>query len=144
MLAYTRYDRVVAFILVCSIFLLRVHGIRDIFQIEHIKQGDVINGGAAGHLLPKGCDDAYVHNPKARESQSCSLGLTKPFVGPLDTWTSVRAMLQARSRNGEVRMKFDCLRFRSNGPNCHLGSIASPGSSQPAHHLTVLLVQSYP
>ncbi|GIL58387.1 hypothetical protein Vafri_13527 [Volvox africanus] len=51
---------------------------------------------------PASCEDVYRVTPKARESQSCSLGATKRFVGPLKSWHDLKALLQARSFKGEI------------------------------------------
>eukprot|EP00198_Chlamydomonas_reinhardtii_P005531 XP_001694867.1 predicted protein [Chlamydomonas reinhardtii] len=39
---------------------------------------------------------------RAKDTGSCSLQKTLPFVGPISTWDDVRAMLKARSHNSEI------------------------------------------
>ncbi|GIL81242.1 hypothetical protein Vretimale_1167 [Volvox reticuliferus] len=54
------------------------------------------------NLAPASCEDVYLVNPKARESQSCSIGVIKRFTGPLNSWADLKALLQARSFRGEI------------------------------------------
>ncbi|GLI61111.1 hypothetical protein VaNZ11_003362 [Volvox africanus] len=65
-------------------------------------QRQVLSLNTFPNSTPASCEDVYLVTPKARESQSCSLGATKQFMGPLNSWHDLRSLLQARSFRREI------------------------------------------
>jgi hypothetical protein len=86
------------------------HGYEQVSERKLIQNSDQHSSSG---FAPASCEDVFSMFPKARESQSCSIGATKGFIGPLSTWLDVKDMLQARSYKGEVREKPPLSDFRN-------------------------------